>query len=173
MLLGRLGLRAGEVAALQLDDFDWPTGELLVRGKGRVLSRLPIPVDVGEAMVACLRRATRNQAARAAFVRSRAPYDAVTPGTIVGIAKTALRAAGTARGGAHRLRHTAATQMLRGGASMTEVAQVLRHRHVDTAAIYAKVDHDVLCTIARAWPVDAVDALRLRELAHVWPGGAV
>lgn len=171
--LGRLGLRAGEVAALQLDDFDWPTGELLVRGKGRVLSRLPIPVDVGEAMVACLRRATRNQAARAAFVRSRAPYDAVTPGTIVGIAKTALRAAGTARGGAHRLRHTAATQMLRGGASMTEVAQVLRHRHVDTTAIYAKVDHDALCTIARAWPVDAVDALRLRELAHVWPGGAV
>jgi len=172
VLLGRLGLRACEVSALQLDDVDWTTGEILIRGKGRALSRLPMPVDIGEAIVAYLRRATRSKTTRAAFVRSRAPYDAVTPGAIIAIAKTALRAAGIPHGGAHRLRHTAATQMLRRGASMTEVAQVLRHRHVDTTAIYAKVDRDSLRTIARTWPVDVVDDGRIRELARVWPRGA-
>lgn len=172
VLLGRLGLRAGEVASLQLDDVDWTTGEVVIRGKGRALSRLPLPVDVGEAMVAYLRRATRSKTTRAAFVRCRAPYDAVQSGAIIAIAKTALRTAGIASGGAHRLRHTAATQMLRRGASMTEIAQVLRHRHVDTTAIYAKVDRDSLRTIARAWPVDAVEVGRIRELARVWPGGA-
>ena len=172
LLLGRLGLRACEVSALQLDDVDWATGEILIRGKGRSLSRLPVPVDVGEAIVTYLRRATRSQTTRATFVRCRAPYDAVKPEAIIAIARTALRAAGIRSGGAHRLRHTAATQMLRRGASMTEVAQVLRHRHVDTTAIYAKVDRDSLRTIARAWPVDIVGDERIRELARVWPGGA-
>jgi site-specific recombinase XerD len=172
VLLGRLGLRACEVSALQLDDVDWTTGEILIRGKGRVLSRLPLPVDIGEAIVAYLRRATRSKTTRAAFVRCRAPYDAMTPGAIIAIAKTALRAAGISNGGAHRLRHTAATQMLRCGASLTEVAQVLRHRHVDTTAIYAKVDRDALRTIARTWPIDVVDDGRIRGLARVWPGGA-
>jgi site-specific recombinase XerD len=96
----------------------------------------------------------------------------VKPGAIIAIAKTALRAAGIASGGAHRLRHTAATQMLRQGASLTEIAQVLRHRHVDTTAIYAKVDRDSLRSIARAWPLDVADGGLLRELAAVWPGGA-
>jgi site-specific recombinase XerD len=172
VLLGRLGLRAGEVAALQLDDVDWTTGEIVIRGKGRSLARLPLPADIGEAMVAYLRRAARSKTTRALFVRCRAPYDAVKPGAIIAIAKTALRAAGTASGGAHRLRHTAATQMLRRGASMTEIAQVLRHRHVDTTAIYAKVDRDALRSIAKAWPVDVVDIGHLRALAQVWPGGA-
>lgn len=172
VLLGRLGLRACEVSALQLDDLDWTVGELLIRGKGRALSRLPLPVDVGEAIVAYLRRATRSKTTRAAFVRCRAPYDAVTPAAIIAIARTAQRAAGIASGGAHRLRHTAATQMLRCGASLTEIAQVLRHRHVDTTAIYAKVDHDSLRSIARAWPVDTVDDGHIRELAQAWPGGA-
>lgn len=172
VLLGRLGLRACEASALQLDDIDWTTGELLIRGKGRSLSRLPLPVDIGEAIVAYLRRATRSKSTRAVFVRCRAPFDAVTPAAIVAIAKTALRAAGIMSGGAHRLRHTAATQMLRGGASMTEIAQVLRHRHVDTTAIYAKVDRDSLRTMAKVWPSDVVDLECIRELAQIWPGGA-
>lgn len=172
VLLGRLGLRACEVSGLQLEDLDWTTGEILIRGKGRVLSRLPLPVDIGEAIVAYFRRATRSKLTRAAFVRGRAPYDAVTSGAIIGIAQRALRAAGIPSGGAHRLRHTAATQMLRRGASLTEIAQVLRHRHVDTTAIYAKVDRDSLRSIAKVWPVDIVDVGRIRELARVWPGGA-
>ena len=172
VLLGRLGLRACEVSTLQLDEIDWTTGELTVRGKGRALARLPMPVDVGEAIVAYLRRAVRSKTTRAVFVRCRAPYDAVTPSAIIAIATRALRAAGVQSGGAHRLRHTAATQMLRRGASMTEVAQVLRHRHVDTTAIYAKVDRDSLHTIARAWPIDVVDLGRVRDLARLWPGGA-
>lgn len=172
VLLGRLGLRACEVAALQLDDLDWTTGEILVHGKGRARSRLPMPIDIGEALVAYLRRATRSKTTRAAFVRCRAPYDAVTPRAIIAIARTALRAAGIQSGGAHRLRHTAATQMLRRGASMTEVAQVLRHRHVDTTAIYAKVDRDSLRSIARTWPVDVAGIAAIRELAQTWPGGA-
>jgi integrase/recombinase XerD len=171
VLIGRLSLRAGEVAALQLEDVDWTTGEIVIRGKGRALGRLPLPADIGEAMVAYLLRATRSKTTRALFVRCRAPYDAVQPGSIIAIAKTALRAAGIASGGAHRLRHTAATQMLRRGASMTEIAQVLRHRHVDTTAIYAKVDRDALRSIAKVWPVDVVDIEHLRALAQVWPEG--
>jgi integrase len=161
------------VAALQLDDVDWLTGELTIRGKGRSLSRLPLPVDVGEALAAYLRRATRSKTTRVAFVRCRAPYDAVKSGAIIAIAQKALRAAGIPSGGAHRLRHTAATQMLRRGASLTEIAQVLRHRHVDTTAIYAKVDRDSLRSIAGVWPIVAVDGGRIRDLAPVWPEGAL
>jgi integrase len=166
-----LGLRACEVAALQLDDLDWKSGELVIRGKGRVLSRLPLPIDVGEAIVAYLRRGIRSKATRAVFVRSRAPYDAVGSGAIIAIAKAALRRAGIEHGGAHRLRHTAATQMLHRGASLTEIAQVLRHRHIDTTAIYAKVDRDALRLIAAPWPVEEFDADMLRALAPSWPGG--
>jgi integrase/recombinase XerD len=171
LLLGRLGLRACEVSALQLEDVDWTAGEIVVRGKGRSLSRLPLPLDIGEAIVAYLRRATRSKTTRAVFVRCRAPYDAAQVGAIIAIAKTALRTAGVS-GGAHRLRHTAATQMLRRGASLTEIAQVLRHRHIDTTAIYAKVERDSLRSVAKAWPVEVVDRGRLRDLAPVWPGGA-
>lgn len=172
VLLGRLGLRAGEVAALRLDDLDWKAGEIVVRGKGRVLSRLPMPVDVGEGIVAYLRRSRRSKGTRSVFVGSRAPYGAVTSGAIIGVAKTALRAAGIEHGGAHRLRHTAATQMLRRGASLTEIAQVLRHRHIDTTAIYAKVDRTSLRSLARPWPADQPDRDLLRRLAQPWPGGA-
>jgi integrase/recombinase XerD len=171
VLLGRLGLRAGEVAALRIDDLDWKAGELVIHGKGRVISRLPIPVDVGAAVVGYLRRSLRSKATRSVFVNSRAPYGALTSGAIVRIAGTALRAAGIEHGGAHRLRHTAATQMLRRGASLTEIAQVLRHRHIDTTAIYAKVDRDSLRVLARAWPVDGPDRDALGSLAQVWPGG--
>lgn len=171
ILLSRLGLRACEVAAMQMEDIDWRSGEIEIRGKGRSLARLPLPTDVGEVVVAWLRRGRRSKTTRSVFVGVRAPYGPLTSQAIVGIASTALRAAGIDRGGAHRLRHTAATQMLRRGASMTEIAQVLRHRHLNTTAIYAKVDSASLRTIAKPWPADGPDPERIRELACPWPGG--
>jgi len=171
LLLSRLGLRACEVAALQIDDLDWRSGEVTIRGKGKSLARLPIPVDVGEALVSWLRRARRSTTTRSVFVSVRAPYGPLSAPGVIAIATTVLRAARIEFGGAHRLRHTAATQMLRRGASMTEIAQVLRHRHLNTTAIYAKVDHHALRTIARSWPDDHPDEGLIRELARAWPGG--
>lgn len=174
LLMLRLGLRAGEVAALTLDDIDWTNGELVVHGKGGTISRLPLPVDVGAAVVAYLRRRRPKVATRVIFLRSRAPYCAATPGTIISLAGYALRRAGVPTGGGHRLRHTAATQMLRRGASLTEIAQVLRHRHIATTAIYAKVDRDTLRSVAQPWPTGYVISRdSLRTLAQPWPGGAV
>lgn len=172
LLMVRLGLRAGEVAALTLDDLDWETGEIVVHGKGKTRSRLPLPVDIGETLVAYLRRRRRGATSRAVFLLSRAPFRAATSSTISAIARRALRTAGIPRGGAHRLRHTAATQMLRRGASLTEIAQVLRHRHIDTTAIYAKVDRTRLRCLARPWPQDLGRPDHLRSLARRWPGGA-
>jgi site-specific recombinase XerD len=171
LLLSRLGLRACEVAALQIEDLDWRLGEITIRGKGKSLARLPLPADVGEALVGWLRRGARSKTTRSVFVSVRAPYCSLTAHAIIAIATTAMRAAGVDRGGAHRLRHTAATQMLRRGASMTEIAQVLRHRHLNTTAIYAKVDRDSLRSIAKPWPADHADADHIRELARTWPGG--
>lgn len=171
LLMLRLGLRAGEVAALQLDDIDWRAGEIVVRGKGGTISKLPLPVDVGAAVAAYLRRPRRQPASRSVFAQVRAPFRPARPGTIIALASAAFEAAGIDAGGAHRLRHTAATQMLRKGASLTEIAQVLRHRHLDTTAIYAKVDRVRLRGLARPWPSPERRVL-LRELAQRWPGGA-
>jgi integrase/recombinase XerD len=171
LLMARLGLRGCEVAALQLEDVDWKAGEIIIHGKGRSLSRLPLPVDVGHAMVTYLKRSPRSTTARTVFVSCRAPYASLSPAGVVPIAHSALRAAGIDRGGSHRLRHTAATQMLRRGSSMSEVAQVLRHRHINTTAIYAKVDHGSLRMLAKPWPTDAPDPAHVRELAQPWPGG--
>jgi integrase len=168
LMMARLGLRAVEVAVLRLEDVDWRVGEIVLHGKGRVRSRLPLPVDVGKAVVDYLQRAKRHVTARSVFVGCRAPYSSLTSGGVIAIAKMALRAAGVA-GGAHRLRHTAATRMLRKGATPTEIAQVLRHRHINTTAIYAKVDHDRLRELVRAWPSKGVGAAR--DLACAWPGG--
>lgn len=150
-LLARLGLRAGEVAALRLADVDWRAGEIVVRGKPRRESRLPLPADVGKAIVAYLRRRPRV-ASRAVFLCVRAPYRPITGHAISDLAGRALRAIGVRAGSAHVLRHTAATQMLRHGASLPEVGHVLRHRHIDTTAIYAKVDHAALRTLVQPWP---------------------
>lgn len=171
LLMVRLGLRAGEVTALELDEIDWRTGEITVRGKGCSYGRLPLPVDVGDAIVRYLETAKRDRATRAVFVRCRAPYIAMAVGGIQAIAQRALRAAGIMHGSAHRLRHTAATQMLRHGASLTEIAQVLRHQHVNTTALYAKVDHDALRTLARRWPSGMSSSCR--DLARPWPGGVL
>lgn len=151
-LLLRLGLRAGEVAALDLDDFDWRSGQIIVRGKGRSESRLPLPPDVGRSVVAYLHRGRPNTKSRRVFIRSRAPHTALTSGGVITPVSRALRRAGVMSGGAHLLRHTAATQMLRHGAKLADIAHVLRHRHVDTTAIYAKVDYVALGRLAQPWP---------------------
>jgi len=151
LLLSRLGLRAGEVAAITLDDLDWRAGLLLVRGKGSRHDVLPLPVDLGEAIVGYLRRRPRCDS-RALFVTVNAPRTALAQGTVRWIVRAACDRAGLPRVGAHRLRHTAATEMLRHGASLQEIGQVLRHREQKTTAIYAKVDRRALRALARPWP---------------------
>jgi integrase/recombinase XerD len=152
-MLVRLGLRAGEVAALRLDDIDWRTGTMVVRGKGRHVEQLPFPRDVGDAVVGYLRRGRPVTAMdRTVFVRVKAPHRALTPLGVSGIVAAAAHRAGLGRIHAHRLRHTAAVQLLRAGAPLSEIGQLLRHRRAQTTAIYAKVDRAALRTIARPWP---------------------
>jgi integrase/recombinase XerD len=154
-LLVRLGLRAGEVAALRLDDIDWRRGEITIRGKGNRQDRLPLPVDVGQAVVDYLQHA-RPAAARdrTVFVRAQAPSRALTSNGVTTVVVRAGGRAGIGLVGAHRLRHAAATAMLHAGGSLTEIGQVLRHRRVLTTAIYAKVDRQALRSVARPWPGD-------------------
>lgn len=156
VLMVRLGLRAGEVARLGLDDIDWRAGELVVRGKGSRLDRLPIPVDVGEAVAAYLQRGRPATAVgRTVFVRVRAPHGALSTGAVTDVVCRAARRAGLGLVHAHVLRHTAATGMVRAGASLPEVGQVLRHRLLMTTSIYAKVDLEGLRMLARPWPGSA------------------
>lgn len=161
LLLGsRLGLRAGEVAGLGLDDIDWRGGEIVVRGKGNRVERLPLPPDVGAAITAYLRRGRPATASgRTVFVRVHAPHAALTTGGITQIVFGAAQRAGLGKMHAHRLRHTAATAMLRAGSSLPEVGQVLRHRSALTTAIYAKVDRDALTMLARPWPTPVAGGL--------------
>lgn len=152
-LLVRLGLRAGEVAALALDDIDWRAGVFVVRGKGNRTERLPLPADVGEALVDYLRRGRPASAQeRTVFVRVKAPHRALTSGGVSQVVAAAGERAGLGVLHAHRLRHTAATAMLRAGGSLGEIGQVLRHRRALTTAIYAKVDRRALRVLARPWP---------------------
>jgi len=151
LLMLRLGLRRGEVAAIGLNDVDWRAGELLIHGKGSRQDVLPLPVDVGEALVSYLRRRPRCES-RTLFLRMTAPLGGLAPHTIGWIVGEACARAGLPRVGAHRLRHTAATEMLRQGASLAEIGQVLRHREQKTTAIYAKVDRRALRALARPWP---------------------
>jgi integrase/recombinase XerD len=152
-MLSRLGLRAGEIAGLQLDDIDWRSGEIVVHGKGARSERLPLPADVGEAIAAYLREGRpANVAARTVFVGVRAPHRALRSRSVSDVVLAAGNRAGLGRIRAHRLRHTAASEMLRAGASLPEIGQVLRHRRVASTAIYAKVDREALRKIARPWP---------------------
>jgi len=153
MVLARLGLRAGEVAGLQLDDLDWRAGTFVVRGKGNRTESLPLPADVGEAIAAYLRRGRPAGAlGRHVFVRANAPRGALTPAGLTQLVAAAASRAGLGQIYAHRLRHTLATEMLRAGSTLPEVGQVLRHRRALTTAIYAKVNRDALRTVARPWP---------------------
>ena len=151
-LLARLGLRAGEVASLGLGDIDWRAGELVVRGKGQRQDRLPLPADVGAAVAGWLRRGRPRCDCVTVFTRVRAPHRPLSSAGVSAIVSAACRRAGLPELNAHRLRHTAATEMLRAGASLTEVGQVLRHASVLTTAIYAKVDRNRLRTLAPPWP---------------------
>lgn len=176
LLLSRLGLRRGEVAALGLDDIDWRAGELTVVGKGARAERLPLPAEPGEAIAAWLRDGRPQCPTRAVFTTMRPPGRPLTSGAVGHVVRTACRAAGLPLIGAHRLRHTLATEMLRAGASLPEVGQVLRHRSARSTAIYAKVDQVALRPLARPWPGTAPcvgdTGAGIRGLARPWPGGA-
>ena len=150
-MLARLGLRAGEVASLELEDFDWIGGEIVVRGKGSRQERLPLPADVGEAVTVYLLERPHVECRRV-FLRSCAPVGGLTGPCVGQTVRRACERAGISPVGAHRLRHTAATAMLREGASLPEVGQVLRHRTLIATAIYAKVDRVALRALARPWP---------------------
>ena len=155
LLLSRLGLRAGEVAQLGLDDIHWRRGEIAIVGKGNRGERLPLPADVGAAIAAYLRRGRPGTAeGRSVFVRVHAPHRALTTGGVTMVVFDAAQRAGLGKMHAHRLRHTAATAMLRAGSPLLEVGQVLRHRSALSTAIYAKVDRDALRVLARPWPLE-------------------
>jgi integrase/recombinase XerD len=152
-VLVRLGLRSGEVAGLALEDIDWRAGEIGIRGKGGRIEKLPLPADVGETLAAYLRDGRPPAALdRSVFIRVKAPHRGLTSTGITQAVAAASKRAGLGTIYAHRLRHTAATGMLRAGASLAEVGQVLRHRRPDTTAIYAKVDTEALRALARPWP---------------------
>jgi integrase len=158
LLLARLGLRAGEIVALQLDDIDWANGELVVRSKkGDGWARLPLLMDIGQALERYL-MVRPPSPYRNVFVRGYAPYTPfVASGPVSVLVRKAIERAGvkSARTGAHIFRHSLATEMLRRGASLAEIGRVLRHRDPDSTAIYARVNLEAL-----------------RELALPWPGGA-
>jgi integrase/recombinase XerD len=151
-VLSRLGMRAGEVAALRLSDVDWRAGEVLIRGKGSRQERLPLPADVGETLAGWLARGRPRCGSAFVFTRVRAPHGGLSAGAVSQIVRRACQRAGLPVVGAHRLRHTAATEMLRAGGSLTEVGQVLRHRGRDVTSIYAKVDRLALAAVVAPWP---------------------
>jgi integrase/recombinase XerD len=151
--MARIGLRAGEVAGLHLDDISWRAGEITIRGKGGRCDRLPLTADVGEAVAAWLRDGRPATALdRAVFTRIMAPHQGLTSGGVTMAVFAAGQRAGLGTVHAHRLRHSAATAMLAEGGSLTEIGQVLRHRRPMTTAIYAKVDTAALRALARPWP---------------------
>lgn len=152
VVLARLGLRAGEVACLALDDIDWVAGQVLVHRKGPRQELLPLPADVGETIVAYLRRGRPPTQSRAVFVRAVAPWVALSGAGVSWVVYAACDRAGLPRVGAHVLRHFAASRMLAAGSSLTEIGQVLGHRRTATSAIYAKVDSATLGLLARPWP---------------------
>ena len=174
LLLARLGLRRGEVAGLRLDDIDWRCGELTVVGKGDRVERLPLPVEPGEAIAAWLTDGRPACQTRSVFTTLRPPGRPLSSEAIGHVVGSAARRAGLARFGAHQLRHTLATDMLRAGASLPEVGQVLRHRSARSTAVYAKVDEGALRPLARPWPGTAPHAAgsdpAVQVLVRPWPG---
>jgi site-specific recombinase XerD len=151
-LLARLGLRSGEVAALQLGDIDWRRGEIVVRGKARRRDRLPLPVEVGAALAAYLREDRPRCAYRQVILTLYAPPRPIHPSSITNVVRRACRRAGVTEVGGHRLRHALATEMLRRGANLIEIAQVLRHSDLGTTSDYAKIDRTALRAVVRPWP---------------------
>lgn len=156
LLLARLGLRAGEVVLLELDDIRWRSGEIVIRGKGRMLDHLPLVCDVGEAIATYIRDHRGVSSSRRIFLRTWAPRVGLTGPAAVGhIVRKALARAGvrrSGRGAAHLFRHGLATKMIRHGASIAQIAEVLRHRSQNTTATYSQVSFEALRTVAQAWP---------------------
>jgi site-specific recombinase XerD len=155
LLLARLGLRASEAAFLELDDIDWKTGRLYVSSKGAQRLELPLPTEVGKAIVAYLRWGRPHSTSRRVFLRAKAPIRGFRGACGVGsIVRHSLKRAGiqTPTTGAHQFRHGLATEMLRQGASLSEIGQLLGHRHPQTTKIYTKVDLKALRTLALPWP---------------------
>jgi site-specific recombinase XerD len=152
LLLARLGLRSVEVSRLELDDLHWRAGEIEIDGKGHHRSRLPLPSEVGEAIVRYIRVRDRSESRRV-FLTVHAPRRPLEPAGVRTVVRNACRRAGIDHVAAHRLRHALASEMLREGASLHAIGQVLRHKHLESTAIYAKVDLD-----------------RLREAVQLWPG---
>jgi site-specific recombinase XerD len=151
-LLARLGLRSGEVAALQLGDIDWRLGEILVRGKARRRDRLPLPADVGAALAAYLPEDRPRCAVRQVILTLYAPARPIHPSSITNVVRRACCRAGVPEVGGHRLRHALATEMLRRGADLIEIARVLRHSDLGITSDYAKIDRTALQAVVRPWP---------------------
>jgi integrase len=154
-MLVRLGLRSADVAQLRLSDINWNSGTLQVIGKGRYQVRLPLPQDVGDALLSYLGQRPANIDTDHVFVRNKAPYRPFASGDgVSSVVKHALQRAGieAPAKGAHLLRHTATTEMLRNGVPLEQAGLVLRHRSIDMTAYYAKVDVALLKQIAQPWP---------------------
>jgi len=156
LLLARLGLRAGEIVTLELRDIGWRKGEILIRGKGRVIDQLPLLRDVGQALALYLQKDRGVSSSRLIFLRRLAPRTGLAGPAAVGhIVRAALTRAGirrSGRGAAHLFRHGLATRMIRHGASITEIAEVLRHRSQITTAAYSQVAFEALRGVAQPWP---------------------
>ena len=184
LLLARLGLRAGDVAQLRFDDVDWSEGTLRLRGKARRESLLPLPQDVGEALLAYVECGRPAHADARIFLTAIAPSRPIAASAISSIVGTSLRHAGITDApsrGSHLMRHSAATAMLRGGASLDAIAGVLRHKSLQTTQVYAKVDLALLATVVQPWPgvvscsetteaSSIVDLALLATVAQPWPG---
>ena len=156
VLLARLGLRASEVANLELDDIDWTAGELVIHGKGNRVDRMPLLQEVGKAVADYLKRGRPRCSTRRVFVHCKAPYAGFSspPNAVSGVVNRALARAGLnpLNHGAHLLRHSLATNLLRSGASLAQIGQVLRHQQMSSTEIYAKVDVNALRALAQPWP---------------------
>ena len=154
MLVARLGLRSIEVARLELGDIDWRGGRIIVRGKGSREDGMPLPTDVGRALAEYLADVRPQTSLRSVFISCKAPRRGIRPDLVSDVTRRACDRAGLPRVGAHRLRHTLATEMLRRGVKLVDIGQVLRHRDLATTALYAKVDVATLRSIALPWPGD-------------------
>lgn len=155
LLLARLGLRSGEVVAMELNDIDWGAGQLSVRGKGNRRSEMPLPAEVGRTIAAYLRHGRPRCASRHVFLRTKAPARGFQGASGVGsIVRHRLKRAGITAPtcGAHQFRHGLASDMLRQGASLAEIGALLGHHHPDTTRIYTKIDLKALRTLAQPWP---------------------
>jgi integrase len=160
-VLARLGLRAREVAAMELSDIDWRRGELTVRGKGPRLDVLPLPVDVGEALAGWLSTGRPPCTHRHVFCRLLAPLDPLSSTGVSAVVAATCRRAQVPVTRAHALRHSAARHLLRSGSNLSEIAQVLRHEDVATTSVYAKADHATLALAAQPWPSASVSHVSL------------